>query len=213
MPKHRCVMDRSLTRTARGITTAVQANGASARRRTGRRGRRSAATVLATASVLFAALVPLAPAAHAAAADITCVGTETQTFSPGLLLTPQTETLTVHSIYSPCVSAGDPSITFGTTDFSLTLPLSCLDLPGSKSGAMFFNWSNGSQSTFSFNRIVTIVGGDLVVAETGVITAGEFFGDTVQRTVIGPTLNTLQCVFPPGITSRTGVVSLVITSA
>jgi len=206
-------MDRSLTRTALGIRTAKQAKRSRARRGMGRIGQRYAATVLAAAGVLFTALVSLAPAAHAAVADITCAGTETQTFSPGLLLTPQTETLTVHSIYNPCVSTADPSITFGTTDFSISLPLSCLDLPRSSSGTMPFNWSNGSQSTFSFNRIATTVGGELVVSETGVITAGEFFGDTVQRTVTGPTLNTLQCVFPPGITSRTGVVSLVISSA
>jgi len=205
-------MDRSLTHPALGIRTAEQAKRSSARRGMGRIGQRYAATVLAAAGVLFTALVPLAPAAHAVA-DITCAGTETQMFSPGLRLTPQAETLTVHSIYNPCVSTGDPSITFGTTDFSISLPLSCLDLPRSSSGTMPFNWSNGSQSTFSFNRIATTVGGELVVSETGVITAGEFFGDTVQRTVTGPTLNTLQCVSPPGITSRTGVVSLVISSA
>jgi hypothetical protein len=177
-------MYRSLTRTALGIMTA-----------------------------LFAALVPLVPVAHAAAADITCVGTETQTFSPGVLLTPQTATLTVHSIYNPCVSTVDPSITFGTTDFSITQTFSCLILLNPASGTMTFDWSNGTQSTFSFNRSATTVGGELVVTETGVITAGEFFGDTVERIVTGPTLNTLQCASPPGITSRTGVVSLVITSA
>ena len=176
-------------------------------------GPRSAATVVAAASVLFAALVPLVPAAHAAVADITCAGTETQTFSPGLLLTPHTATLTVHSIYNPCVSTGDPSITFGTTDFSITGMFSCLDLFIPGSDTMAFDWSNGTQSTFSFTRSATTVGGELVVSETGVITAGEFFGDTVERIVTGPTLNTLQCASPPGITSRTGVVSIAITSA
>jgi hypothetical protein len=206
-------MDRSLTRTALGIITAVGAQSANARRHMGRMGQRSAATVVATASVLFAALVPLAPAAHAAVADITCAGTETEMFSPGLLLAPQTVTLTVHSIYNPCVSIGDLSITFGTTDFSVPGMFSCLDLLEPRSGTMTFDWSNGRQSTFSFNRSATTIGGELVVSETGVITAGEFVGDTVERIVTGLTLNTLQCVSPPGVTSRTGVVSLVITSA
>jgi hypothetical protein len=99
---------------------------------------------VAAASVLFAALVPLVPAAHATVADITCAGTETQTFSPGLLLTPQTATLTVHSIYNPCVSTGDSSITFGTTDFSVTRIFSCLNLASPSSGTMTFDWSTGT---------------------------------------------------------------------
>jgi len=174
---------------------------------------RAALGITTAAGIAFAALVALPPAAHAGIADITCAGTETQMFAPGLLLTPQTVALTVHSIYSPCVSTVDPSITFGTTDFGFASTLSCLDLLKSSAGTMAFNWSNGAQSTFSFNRSATTVGGELVVSETGVITAGEFSGDTVERIVTGPTLNTLQCLSPPGITGRTGVVSIVITTA
>jgi hypothetical protein len=77
---------------------------------------------------------------------------------------------------------------------------------------MTFDWSNGTQSTFSFNRSATTVGGQLVVTETGVITAGEFYGATATRTVVGATPNILQCLSPPGITGRTGVVNIVITS-
>lgn len=40
----------------------------------------------------------------------------------------------------------------------------------------------------------------------------QFAGDTAVKTVVGPTIGLLDCLTPPGITSRTSVLTLEISS-
>lgn len=166
------------------------------------------------ASAIFAmagsAVVLTSTAAAASVPVITCVGTETQTYSPGVRNDPQEVTLTVNSIYSPCLSVGLPLITSGRTDFTDTRVRSCLTVLTPSAGQMPISWSDGSESVFSFNRNVSNANGQLVVTETGMISAGRYHGATAVRVVTGPTVDATACQSPAGLTSRTGVVSMTI---
>ncbi|MFI9010007.1 hypothetical protein ACIGNX_22520 [Actinosynnema sp. NPDC053489] len=127
--------------------------------------------------------------------DVTCAGTATTT---------------TNLIYSPCVSS-DPTLTAATSGSTFTGPGSCLTLPGFSSGTSVLTWNNGNTSTFAFNATTAIVGGNVVITRTGTITAGRFAGDTAIRVVTYPAPNPLGCL-TTGVTSRTGVVTLTITS-
>src|SRR5947208_14061386 len=66
--------------------------------------------------------------AHATALELTCAGTVTTTFSPGLTLVPTDQALTVNEVDAPCVSASRPDITSGQSGVSFHEVFSCLDL-------------------------------------------------------------------------------------
>ncbi|MGW4109722.1 hypothetical protein ACWEFJ_02460 [Actinosynnema sp. NPDC004786] len=163
------------------------------------------ALVITTPLMLFGA----APAG-AVQQDVTCVGTATETISPGLKYATQNVTVTTNLIYSPCVSS-DPTVTAAVSGSTFTAPGSCLMLPDASSGTFVLNWNNGNTSTFAFNATTAIVGGNIVITRIGTITAGQFAGDTAIRVVTYPALNPLDCL-TTGVTSQTGVVTLTITS-
>lgn len=150
------------------------------------------------------------PAAAAGAADVTCAGTESGVISPGLLLTPQTVTVTSTRILSPCLST-DPSLTAGIDSSTVTAVRSCLNLDSAHSGVTEIVWNNGQASTFAFNATVANPAGEAVVTFTGTITRGEFTGDTAVMVITSATLNVLACLAPPGVTSTSGIVTLEIT--
>jgi len=154
-----------------------------------------------------------APArAHAAATDLTCAGTESVTFSPGLLLTPQQVTLHTNRQWGPCVSS-DAAVTSGFDAETFVNTISCLSLATAGTGTLTFTWSNGRTSTFMFNKSVSHPIGQTVVTYTGTIVAGEFAGDSVLETITGAALNLTACLAPPGITSTFGIAVLEITGA
>jgi hypothetical protein len=167
--------------------------------------------------LLIAAVIALtgtavsAPAAHALSVDVTCAGTETVTYQPGLLLTPQQVHVVVTGILAPCTSSV-AGITAGNYGESFTTTLSCSTLFAGRTGTRVFHWSNGQSSTFSFNRAINNVGGQTTVTFTGNIVSGKFTGDTVVEQVIFVTPNIPQCLAPPGLTSLgPGLVVLNIT--
>jgi hypothetical protein len=163
-------------------------------------------------AIAIAASVPAGTSPAAAdPLDVECGGTQTVTFSPGLLLVPTNQTVTVQAIYSPCVSASEPTLTAGHSGVTVHETRSCLDLAVPGTATRIYAWNTGQTSTFTYNRTVTSLGGDEVVTLTGTITAGLFAGDTAVEVIIGPTLDTLACLSPPGITSRIGVTTLTIT--
>lgn len=169
--------------------------------------------VLASAVMIVAVGLPVgAGTAQADPLDVECTGTQTTTYSPGLTLIPTSQNVNTHTIYGPCVSASTPGLSAGDRSITNNQVASCLDLPGARSAVATITWNTGQQSAFSFNRTVTHVGGNTIVVFTGTIVAGLFAGDSAVEVVVGPTLSTLDCLTPPGITSRIGVVTLTITS-
>jgi len=166
--------------------------------------------IVVAAAVATAVSAPIGTA-QADPLDMQCGGTLTVTWSPGLTLTPADQTVTTNEIDAPCVSASVPEITAGFTGVTIHATQSCLTTLEPGSGAKTFTWNTGQTSVFSFNRTVTIVGGNTVVTLTGAISQGLFAGDSAVEVLTGPALNTLQCLTPPGITSHTDVVALTIT--
>jgi hypothetical protein len=156
---------------------------------------------LLTAAVLaMSAVVFPSSAAHAVSADVVCVGAETVTYEPGLLLTPQTVNVTVHGVLAPCTSS-DPDITSGTYTQHFTTTLSCATVLGGLAATRIFKWSDGQSSSFSYNRAINNVAGQTTVTFTGTIGSGKFMGDTAIEQVVFVTLNALQCLTPPGLTT------------
>lgn len=149
---------------------------------------------------LAAGLMLTAPAARAAGADVTCTGTETVAYQPGLLLTARSVSGSVTGILAPCGST-NPAITAGNYQEDFTTTLSCSTLLAGRSGTRVFHWSDGQTSTFAFNRAINDVGGQTTVTFTGDVTAGEFAGDTVVEQVVFVTPSLLQCLATPGLTS------------
>ncbi|MFD7342380.1 hypothetical protein ACFV98_41475 [Streptomyces violascens] len=156
---------------------------------------------LVTAVVVgLASAAVIAPAAHASSVDVTCTGTETVQYNPGLLVTPQTVHAGVTGLLAPC-SSSDPHVTTGNYAESFSTSLSCTTLLSPRAGTRVFHWSSGQTSTFSFNRTLSNAGGQTTVTLTGHITSGEFAGDTAVEQVVFVTPSTLQCLAPPGLTA------------
>ena len=155
-------------------------------------------TVVAALVVALAGIT--SPIAHAVSLDVTCVGTETVTYQPGLLLAPQTVQVVVTGILAPCTSS-DAGVTASSYQESFATTLSCSTLFAGRTGTRVFHWSNGQSSTFSFNRAINDVGGQTTVTFAGTIVSGEFTGDTVVEQVVFVTPGILQCLAPPGLTT------------
>jgi hypothetical protein len=166
-----------------------------------------------SASVLgLGALAGIAatPAHAAGSTDVTCTGTESDVFSPGLLLSPREVTVTVSQILGPCEST-DPTVTAGLDGGSYQEVGSCINIDSAHSGTLELYWSNDQYSTFNYNVTTSTLLGQTVASFSGAISAGEFAGDTADMTVITGTLNVLNCLAPPGVTSTSGAVTLELT--
>lgn len=164
----------------------------------------------ASAVCAVAVLLVGAPPAHADVVQVTCGGSQTTTYSPGLTNTRQTVQRAGQNIHSPCVSTLPPFAFSGSTSFSSTSTLSCLSLTAANTGTDVITWSTGRTSTFAYNRTVTIVQGETVVTLTGSITAGDFSGATAVETITSVSLDLTACSTPQGITSTFGVSELTI---
>lgn len=167
--------------------------------------------LLTSALTLCGILLGLAAVpAKAATLDVTCPGTETSTFSPGLLLTPQTVTSSLKFVFGPCQSS-DPTLKSGTYAATFTATVACQSINNSF-GTGFptpIVWNNGRTSTFTFTFVTSnSLLGETVTVATGVVTDGEFKGDTATAILTFATLNLLGCLAPPGVTSRSGAVVL-----
>jgi hypothetical protein len=168
------------------------------------------ALVLVVASLLLS-VAGIAPAAQAAV-SVTCLGTSTISFSPGLTLFTQAVAFNVNDVYN-CTSS-DPTITSGHSVRGNVLPLSCLNL------ASLFNsvnrykitWSNGQTSAADGAFTVTSVGGTIIVTAEGTITSGQFTGATAVVTWTWPEPNPVACLSAPGVTQLAGVTTLQIIS-
>ena len=166
--------------------------------------RRSAA--LATGLAIILAVFTCAVAAPGAGAVslVRCAGTESATYSPGLTNTPAPTTVTVNDVLSPCVSA--LPLWTGSATTSLTIPSaseSCDQLLRGGPGSLSVRWSDATTSTFSYNRIVNRVRGEIVVSKTGTISAGRYLGSTALGVVVQPG-DLTACSTPGGLTSSTG---------
>jgi hypothetical protein len=158
--------------------------------------------------LVLAGLVVGTGAAHSAAVEQTCVGTEVTGYDPPLTLTPRLVTVTVNGIYPNCTDAEAFNGTY-TETFALTA--SCLTLADSGSTTRSFVWGDPAvaPSTFEYNVTASAVGGQVVVTNTGVITGGHFAPASALQVITLVTPNIAQCI-GSGIANVTGPTTLTI---
>jgi hypothetical protein len=178
-----------------------------------------AAVVIAGIALCAAAAAPPGPAGAraastwepaAAAAKITCTGTQTVTYSPGL--SQRLREVTVHGVttLSRCVSPADPRITAGRSTFRATGRLSCD--AGGYSGTRKIVWTNGRTSTMSFTSMFSPNDGQGVVTVKGEVTDGEFTGQRWTATFTMFTTRPGACATREGLPTAAGRVVLGIGS-
>ncbi|WP_433261135.1 hypothetical protein ACQPZF_26005 [Actinosynnema sp. CS-041913] len=163
----------------------------------------------AAALLLTAAATLIATPARAAGVDQVCVGTEVTTFDPPLTLTARPTTITVSGVYPTCTSPAAVTATYSET---FVLTASCLVLFDSGSALRTFTWGGTTApSTFQYNVTSSAVAGQVVVTNTGVITAGGFAPAGAEQVITLVTPNLLQCL-TVGVPSVTGPTTLTVHS-
>jgi hypothetical protein len=143
----------------------------------------------------------MTPAAHAIGVDQSCSLSEVVTYSPPLTSTPQTVTFTVSGQLFNCTSGSAPT---GYYAESGTAPnATCTSVLSAGSGTRVFHWNNSAipPSTFSYNRVVSRVNGNIVVTALGSITSGTFTPDPTKSVGTGAEPDPTAC-------STTGVSQL-----
>jgi hypothetical protein len=140
-----------------------------------------------------------AAAAHALSSGVSCTGTETAGYNPGLSLSSHTTNVSVNGILEACASS-DPTVTSGSYTQHFSAALSCTTLFAGLDASRVLQWSNDRTSTFNYTRTLNNVGGQTTVTFTGVITAGEFAGDTAVQQVVFATPDAQACLTTAGLT-------------
>ncbi|MGK5543739.1 hypothetical protein ACSNOH_03215 [Streptomyces sp. URMC 127] len=161
----------------------------------------------------LAALVHVAPDAlahpsHAAATPaVSCAGSNTISFSPGLSLAAQRTRIGGSGAYS-CLST-DPALRSGTSSIS----------GGGRNGCFFSDattverivWNTGERTTVVYHvGNVQQVAGQAVVLVAGRAVEGRFKGRTVASPGVQATLDPLKCASKGGVELITGPSTLVI---
>jgi hypothetical protein len=168
---------------------------------------------VAAALLLSSATVLAAPAAGATTVGFAdCFGTTHDTYTPGLTFQPQNVYFFAADTYTGCTSS-DPTLTAGSDTFADVLTMSCAQPVVVGSFPLVVQWNNRRSSTLSLNAtVLSETAGQIVVAATGTVTAGEFSGAavTAQWTQVAP--NPLQCLLG-GVKTAVGTASLQITAA
>jgi hypothetical protein len=170
--------------------------------------------------LILGAVILTAPAASATTQLLTCTGWADNTYSPGLINTLRTTTIAGSSqlgiTASPlglCTGVNvQPPIVSGNYQFGATGVTSCNQIATAASSlTVTINWNGGRTTTYVADRTVQRLVATTVVTLSGVVTAGEFVGDTVQEVVIIPNPNPLACLSEPGVMSLKASDTVTIT--
>lgn len=155
--------------------------------------------------------------AQAQTSVTTCAGSTQTQYSPGLILTPRSTSVTFSETYGTCTSTSQPAIASATVpNVNVVQERSCATLVDAPPNPITqtVTWNTGQTSTFQYTRVVTNVGGVLQVTGTGMVTSGLFQGASVVKILVLANLDPLQtlaCLGPTGLTSVSGTASLTFT--
>lgn len=144
--------------------------------------------------------------------ELTCLGSQTTTYSPGLRPFPQSISYTATGALTSCVSPTDSTLQAGTYTINAQVTNTCLLSPTGQAGNLTFTWNNGQSSTvlFTSNIVLTPLATTQVVS-TGTVISGLFQGAMATVTVTLVTPNLTQCLSAEGVTTLTGPVTLTFT--
>ncbi len=147
---------------------------------------------------------------------VTCTGTHTTNWSPGLTNTSQTIGVSTTSNWSSCISLSFPLVTSASSSESFQSTFSCqsLLLPTS-SRTWVITWSDGVTSTYRFNATINNIGTlNTTIVGVGKIVEGRYQDANATSTfLLGNLQATLNdsCDTATGVTSVSGLSTLVIT--
>jgi len=168
-------------------------------------------TVISVLVTVLTAIGLIGLATPAQAIGPTCVATSQITYSPGITLTPSSQSTDYTVSFSGCLTPGRTDIVSGSRSGSFTGVRSCLSvLPPSASGTLVVTWNTGETSTVSYTADGQDVGGQTVHTINGTITAGLFTGSSYTEVITQASLNLLSCLIPPGVQSQSGVGTLTV---
>lgn len=162
--------------------------------------------------VMAAALCFCFPtAARAEMVLMTCTGTTTLQYSPGLTFTPTLNSYAVNAVMAPCVGipVGVSSANYSASGSEV---LSCEVITSTVTKPPYtFHWGDGTQSTTQTDTVVIQRPlGQIVRIDTGHVVSGRFLGATVVKTMT--LLQTdLDACLTTGVTSTGGPVVLTVT--
>ncbi|MGW1073372.1 hypothetical protein [Streptomyces sp. NPDC002537] len=138
---------------------------------------------------------------------VSCVGTNTVEFSPGLGLWARKTRITGSGAYS-CTSA-DPALTFGKSEISGGGVNGCFDSDATTVEKI--TWSTGERSVVKYPMgNVRQVAGQAVVLVVGTVVSGRFEGRTVASPGLQLTLDVASCATDRGVRLITGPSALLI---
>ncbi|MFF8471976.1 hypothetical protein [Streptomyces griseus] len=162
-------------------------------------------TVLTAPLLATTVVAALAAPAQASPALVTCAGTTTVSFSPGLTPVEQTVAVSGQDAADLCLSLTHPQLTGFIAPFSGTATQSCTSLFAGGSGTETLNWNDGTSSSWSYTNSFSNVNGTKVGTSTGPITAGTLAGAMVTQTITFPSLDLTACTTSQGLTALSGL--------
>jgi hypothetical protein len=171
---------------------------------------RTSSTVLTMVLAVVGSLLVPAGSAQAEAAVQSCVGTWAVTYDPPITNTPQLVTGVLTGTFPVCT---DPQAFNASYVQVFTDTVSCTTLLNAGSTSRTYVWGNplATPTTFTYNFTTTVVAGQVVVTNSGVITAGRYApGSAVQIATLA-TPDILACA-GAGLGSLTGPTTLTIYS-
>lgn len=170
-------------------------------------------SVFAVAAIAAVSVLGLTQGPAAAATLVTCTGSNTANFSPGLTNQPQTVTVSGQDSATHCLSLTHPALHSFVGPFSGTAQLSCADLLSSGSGTETLFWNGGTTltSTWAWTQSVIEQGAFVVATIVGPITDGVLDGSNLTQIITVPSVNFNACNQPGGLTSNTGPSEWVFT--
>ncbi len=170
--------------------------------------RRMLAITAAALTITAATAVP------ATALDpVTCTGSRTISYSPGLVLAERPQTVGIDTTYPNCLALTTPAVTSGkAVPKSFPRVEGCLTLanPSSGSSVDVIKWNNKKSSTLTTTYVTSTAGGTLVIVQNGTVTDGLYKGGTVVQTLVTTLPSTLECLNEPGVTQQQASVVLEI---
>lgn len=164
-------------------------------------------TAIATTNVV----APATPAV-ADSSVLSCPGSQTLEWNPGLRWKPRLVAVEGTTTLRPCVDPTGPILT-GSSAFDGNETYSCRTVVGQAPGTEEITWNTGETTTFSWTASEitnTSVGGAIVVTIITDIESGKFKDMQVTYAITSVAFNPLACFSAHGVTSASGPILLTI---
>jgi hypothetical protein len=168
------------------------------------------ALVAAAAAALTAGLA-LIPGGRAYASDttLTCAGSSSTTYSPGLTDTTAQVSYVADQTFGPCLAVGDPTLTGGTDHATGTFDVSCLTFGLYAVNGDVIDWNDGTSSTIDWTTsVVNYLENALQIEQEGTVISGVGAGDTAVETLTLASGALAACTTQQGVTTLGGLMTL-----